>query len=300
MSIRSRCLPRLPDTRSTRMTVAARSAAHRPRDWTHGRRAAALALGPSRPYGSPRPPPGLRDVSWRPVRPVHGRLAGPGRGARPAARQPRGHCRRPVPRASPARSPPDLNGGHQAGPARRLQPTEPRAEGTALTHAPGPPGRPPIRKDRPIAQPIGGRLPSLTAYVTNGRLNNRPRLAPGRRTGTAPSLTTAEPTNSRPSPSIAAFRLAPEPWGGGGGRPSGRCPPARLGGRGSRGWSPAASESDPAGRPSRGRPRCPSWSVGMNAGPGGEGKAQLFVQRSGGSHRTLGGVAGEEDLKNET
>lgn len=84
MSIRSRCLPRLPDTRSTRMTVAARSAAHRPRDWTHGRRAAAVALGPSWPprvaQATARPPGRL--LAARPARPRPPRGPWPGRETR--------------------------------------------------------------------------------------------------------------------------------------------------------------------------------------------------------------------------
>lgn len=197
------------DTRSTRMTVTARPA-HLPQDRTHGRPAAAPARRPSRPTGSQAAalPPGLKDVSSRSPR-------SPAASWALAEREPR---RPPTPQplagGSPesARSPPDLNGGHQAGPAavssqRSLGRKERRLRTLRAAR------RPPISKDRPIVQPIAGQLLGLTAYVTNGLPNNRPQLAPGRRTGTAPSLTTAEPTNSWSSPSIAAFPLVPEPWG---------------------------------------------------------------------------------------
>lgn len=86
------------------------------------------------------------------------------------------------------------------------------------------------------------------AYVTNGLPNNRPLLAPGRRTGTAPSLTTAEPTNDGSGPSIAAFLLVSEPRGA--------CKDAaRAGNRGCRGWSTPNSEFDLQGLAPVGRPR---------------------------------------------
>lgn len=260
MNICFRCppLPRLT-TRSTRMTVTARPA-HLPQGRTHGRPAAAPARRPSWPTGSQAAalPRGLKDVSSRSPR-------SPAASWALAEREPR---RLPTPQplagGSPesARSPPDLNGGHQAGPAavssqRSLGRKERRLRTLRAAR------RPPISKDRPIVQPIAGQLLGLTAYVTNGRPNNRPQLAPGRRTGTAPSLTTAEPTNSWSSPSIAVFPLVPE-------RTPARTPPARAVGDPA-GGVPRASESDLRGSflwEGRGRPPCQSGGVGMSAGPG--------------------------------
>lgn len=129
----------LPDTRSTQMTVTARSV-QRPPDWTHGRSVAALALRPSRPTGSLAAAlsPGLKDVSSRSPRFA-------------AASWELGGARDPLPHRSPAsaRSPPDLNGGHQAGPAAVSSQRSTRRKELRLRTLRAA-NRPPIRKDRPI------------------------------------------------------------------------------------------------------------------------------------------------------
>lgn len=135
---RSRC-PLCLTLRSTRMTVNVRSA-QRPPDWTHGRPVAALALRPNRPTSSPAAAPAARPQGRVLAVPsARSRLVGPG-GARD-----------PLPRRSPAsaRSPPDLNGGHQAGPAAVSSQRSPGRKKLRLRTLRASSG-PPIRKDRPI------------------------------------------------------------------------------------------------------------------------------------------------------
>lgn len=129
----------LPDTPSTRTTVTALSA-QRPPDWTMDKGVAAMALGSSRPTGSPvvaALPSGLTDVPS-----VRSRLANL---LCPPSRWPR-----PLGPPESARSPPDLNGGHRTCPvAVSSQRSGGRKELHLRTLWASSPQ--PIRKDRPIA-----------------------------------------------------------------------------------------------------------------------------------------------------